>query len=137
MINDYNHTIFLRDRFYKNILSNLSGVLINGSIKDRLPNNINLCIDGVHADKLMLELRDLAFSNSSACASGSTKPSRILNAIGLSDEQSFSSVRFGFGRFNTKDEIDYASKKIIDAVNKLRALQINKSNSIKQKVEHL
>ena len=137
MTNDYDHTIFLRDRFYKNILSNLSDVLINGSIKDRLPNNINLCIDGVHADKLMLELRDLAFSNSSACASGSTKPSRILKAIGLSDEQSFSSVRFGFGRFNTKEEIDYASKKIIEAVNKLKTLRENKSNYINQKAEHL
>ena len=84
---------------------------------------------------LMLELRDLAFSNSSACASGSTKPSRILKAIGLTDEQALSSVRFGFGRFNTSEEIEYASQRVIDAVNKLRTFSTNKSLNNKQIVE--
>lgn len=129
MTKDYNHTITLKDRFHKNIVSNLEGVFINGSIKERLPNNINFYLDGIRADKLMLELRDLAFSNSSACASGSTKPSRILKAIGLTDEQALSSVRFGFGRFNTLDEIEYASQKFIDAVNKLRTKNQNKSHN--------
>jgi len=129
MTKDYHHTITLRDRFYKNIVSNLEGVFINGSIKERLPNNINFYIDGIRADKLMLELRVLAFSNSSACASGSSKPSRILKAIGLTDEQALSSVRFGFGRFNTIDEIEYASQKFIDAVNKLRTKNQNKSQN--------
>ena len=129
MTKDYNHTITLKDRFHKNIVSNLEGVFINGSIKERLPNNINFYLDGIRADKLMLELRDVAFSNSSACASGSTKPSRILKAIGLTDEQALSSVRFGFGRFNTLDEIEYASQKFIDAVNKLRTKNQNKSHN--------
>jgi len=129
MTKDYQHTITLRDRFHKNIVSNLEGVFINGPIKERLPNNINFYLDGIRADKLMLELRDLAFSNSSACASGSTKPSRILKAIGLTDEQALSSVRFGFGRFNTLDEIEYASQKFIDAVNKLRTKNQNKSHN--------
>ena len=129
MTKDYKHTITLRDRFYQNIVSNLEGIFINGSIKERLPNNINFYVDGIRADKLMLELRDLAFSNSSACASGSTKPSRILKAIGLTDEQALSSVRFGFGRFNTIDEIEYASQKFIDTVNKLRTKNQNKSHN--------
>ena len=129
MTKDYNHTITLKDRFHKNIVSNLEGIFINGSIKERLPNNINFYVDGIRADKLMLELRDLAFSNSSACASGSTKPSRILRAIGLTDEQALSSVRFGFGRFNTIDEIEYASQKFIDAVIKLRTKNHNKSQN--------
>ncbi|HEX9252580.1 MAG TPA: hypothetical protein VF870_10075, partial [Ignavibacteriaceae bacterium] len=64
-----------------------------------------------------------AFSNSSACSSGSAKPSKILKAIGLTDEQALSSVRFGFGRFNTVDEIDYASQKVIEAVSKIRAIK--------------
>jgi cysteine desulfurase len=127
MTKDYDHTITLRKRFHKNIVSNLEGVSVNGSINERLPNNLNIYVDGVWADKLMLELRDIAFSNSSACASGSTKPSRILKAIGLTDEQALSSVRFGFGRFNTKEEIEYASQKFIDTVNKLRTLKQNKS----------
>jgi cysteine desulfurase len=129
MKKDYDHTIGLRDRFYKNIISNLDGVTLNGTLKERLPNNLNFFIDGIRADRLVLELRDIAFSNSSACTSGSTKPSRILKAIGLTDEQALSSVRFGFGRFNTKDEIEYASQKIIDTVNKLRSLKQNKSQT--------
>ena len=135
MTKDHEHTITLRDKFYKNIVSNLDGVSVNGSMKDRLPNNLNFFVDGVRADKLMLELRDLAFSNSSACASGSTKPSRILKAIGLTDEKALSSVRFGFGRFNTSEEIEYASQRFIDAVNKLRTFKTNKSLNNKQIVE--
>ena len=119
---DYEHTISLRDRLYKNIISNLDDVKINGSITSRLPNNLNLLIEKVKADKLMLELRDLAFSNSSACASGSSKPSRILKAIGLSDEQALSSVRFGISKFNTIEEIDYSAERIIEAINKIRQL---------------
>ena len=134
MEKDYEHTKNLRDSFYKYISSNLEGIIPNGSMTERLPNNLNLTIVGVRADKLMLELRELAFSNSSACASGSTKPSRILKAIGLTDEQALCSVRFGFGRFNTKDEIDYASQKVVEAINKLRTLVNNKSQNHKQTV---
>jgi cysteine desulfurase len=134
MTKDNKHTLTLSDRFYKNIISNLDGVFINGSINQRLPNNLNFFVDGVRADKLMLELRDLAFSNSSACASGSTKPSRILKAIGLTDEQALCSVRFGFGRFNTKEEIEYASQKVIDSINKLRTFSKNKSRNNKQTI---
>lgn len=123
---DFAHTLVLRDKFYKNIASNLEDVLVNGSLKERLPNNLNFTIKGIRADKLMLEVRDLAFSNSSACASVSAKPSRILKAIGLTDEEALCSVRFGFGRFNTIEEIDYASQRVIDAVHKLRAVKENK-----------
>ena len=137
MSKDYEHTLKLRDVFYKNVISNLDGIELNGSIKSRLPNNLNIRISGVRADKLMLELRDLAFSTSSACASSSNKPSSILKAIGLSDEQAFSSVRFGFGRFNTKAEVDYASSRVIDAINKLRSLNENKSINNKQTIKYL
>jgi len=135
MKKDIKHTSALSDRFYKNIISNLDGVYINGSINKRLPNNLNFIVDGVRADKLMLELRELAFSNSSACASGANKPSRILKAIGLTDEQALCSVRFGFGRFNTKEEIEYASQKVIDSINKLRTFSQNKSHNNKQTIK--
>ncbi len=134
---DFNHTLNLRDRFKKKLISNLDGVFINGSMKDRLPNNLNFYFQDVRADKLMLELRDLAFSNSSACASGSNKPSSILKAIGLKDEQALCSVRFGFGRFNTIDEIDYSSAKVIEAINKLRTFNKTKSQNKKQTVDQL
>lgn len=132
---DFSHTLNLRDRFQKKLISNLDGIVINGSMKSRLPNNLNFFVEGVRADKLMLELRDLAFSNSSACASGSSKPSGILKAIGLTDEQALSSVRFGFGRFNTINEIDYASAKIIEAINKLRTFNKTKSQNNKLTVD--
>jgi cysteine desulfurase len=132
---DFNHTLNLRDRFQKKLISNLDGIVINGSMKSRLPNNLNFYVEGVRADKLMLELRDLAFSNSSACSSGSSKPSSILKAIGLTDEQALSSVRFGFGRFNTLDEIDYASAKVIEAINKLRTYNKTKTQTNKQTVD--
>lgn len=131
---DYDHSKYLRDRFYKYVSSNLEGISLNGSMTERLSNNLNLNVDGVRADKLMLELRELAFSNSSACASGSSKPSRILKAIGLSDEQALNSVRFGFGRFNTTEEIDYASQKIVEAINKLRTFNNTKSQNYKQTI---
>ncbi len=118
---DYEHTKFLRDRLQKNIISNLDGISTNGSMQNRLPNNLNFYVEKVRADKLMLELRDLAFSNSSACAAGSEKPSRILKAIGLTDDQALSSVRFGIGRFSTQHEIDYASQRVVEAINKLRS----------------
>ena len=134
LMKDSLHTLELRDRFYKNIVSNLDNVTVNGTMKERLPNNLNFFIEGIRADKLMLELRDLAFSNSSACSSDSNKPSKILKAIGLTDEQAMCSVRFGFGRFNTKEEIDYASNKVIEAVNKLRTFN-NKTLYNKRTVE--
>lgn len=119
---DFEYTKSLRDRLYNKLISNLNDVKINGSITNRLPNNLNLLIEKVKADKLMLELRDIAFSNSSACASGSSKPSRILKAIGLSDEQALCSVRFGISKFNTVEEINYSAERIIEAVNKIRYL---------------
>ena len=137
MTKDFDHTMVLRDKFYKNIISNLDDVSVNGSLKDRLPNNLNFTVKGIRADKLMLELRDLAFSNSSACASGSVKPSRILKALGLTDEEALCSVRFGFGRFNTIAEIDYASQRVIEAVNKLRTLSKDKLQFHKQNIEQI
>jgi cysteine desulfurase len=129
---DFNHTLDLRERFYNNVISNLESISVNGSLKNRLPNNLNILIEGVRADKLMLELRELAFSNSSACASGSSKPSRILKAIGLTDEQALCSVRLGFGRFNNKEEIDYASQIFVEAINKIRTFNSFKSQNYSQ-----
>lgn len=128
---DFNHSKNLRDRLLQKLFSNINGIYLNGAQKERLPNNLNFYIENVKSDKLMLELRDLAFSNSSACSAASTKPSRILKALGLSDEQAFSTVRFGIGRFNTIDEIDYAADRIIEAVNKIRVL--SKTNYTNQK----
>jgi cysteine desulfurase len=111
----------LRDRLYARITGELQGVTVNGSWEHRLPGNLNLTLEGVDAAALLLALPDLAFSTGSACASTTAEPSHVLLALGLSPERARSSLRFGLGRFTTREEIDYAAGRIIESVRKLRA----------------
>lgn len=110
----------LRDRLYSGLQSEVSGIEINGSMDNRLPNNLNVRFKNVRAENIITEIRDIAVSTGAACSSASPKPSRILKALGLSDEQAYSSVRFGVGRFNTEEEIDYAVEKFSKTVKMLR-----------------
>uniref|UniRef100_A0A832DJ10 cysteine desulfurase n=1 Tax=Ignavibacterium album TaxID=591197 RepID=A0A832DJ10_9BACT len=109
-----------RDYLYKKIASNLDSIKLNGDIEKRLPGNLNLLISGVKSDVLIANIREMAFSTGATCSSDTGKPSRILKAIGLSDEESKNSIRLGIGRFNTDEEIDYAADKFIDVISKLR-----------------
>lgn len=88
------------------------GWIVNGSRTERWPGNLNLRREGLDAARLISELRDIAFSAGSACASGSGRPSHVLAAIGLTDAQARSSIRLGFGRETTPDEIDAAAAAI-------------------------
>jgi cysteine desulfurase len=88
--------------------------IINGSMTQRYRGNLNICWPGVDAARIIAELRDVAFSLGSACASGSGRPSHVLRAIGLSDRDARSSIRLGFGRYTSKEEV-------IDAVNRVDA----------------
>ncbi|MCL6493861.1 MAG: cysteine desulfurase [Ignavibacterium sp.] len=110
----------LRDYLYKKIASNLDSVKLNGDIEKRLPGNLNLLISGVKSDVLIANIREIAFSTGATCSSDTGKPSRILKAIGLSDEESKNSIRLGIGRFNTDEEIDYAADKFVDTISNLR-----------------
>jgi len=110
----------LRDYFYKKIASNLDSVKLNGDIEKRLPGNLNLFISGVKSDVLIANIRDIAFSTGATCSSETGKPSRILKAIGLSDDEAKSSIRLGIGRFNTDEEIDYAADKFVETISYLR-----------------
>ena len=85
---------------------------INGSATARYKGNLNIRRDGVDAARLISECRNLAFSAGSACASGSGRPSHVLRAIGLTDAQAKSSIRLGFGRYTTVEEIDIAAHAI-------------------------
>lgn len=90
--------------------------IVNGSLDQRYQGNLNLRRDGLDVGRLMSELRDIAFSAGSACASGSGRPSHVLKAIGLDDRQARSSIRLGFGRYTTESEIDEAAILINAAV---------------------
>lgn len=88
---------------------------LNGSATHRWPGNLNVRLDGLDVNRLMSELRDIAFSAGSACASGSGRPSHVLKAIGLTDKEAKSSIRLGFGRYTTKSEVETACRRIDEA----------------------
>lgn len=110
----------LRDRLKDGILSQLEGVHINGSMEKRLSNNLNLSFSGVEAESLLMALKDVALSSGSACSSATDSPSYVLHALGLPDELAFASVRFGLGRFNTLEEVDFAAERVVETVKGLR-----------------
>ena len=85
---------------------------VNGSEEARWHGNLNIRRDGLDVARLMSDVRDVMFSAGSACASGSGRPSHVLKAIGLSDRQAKSSIRLGFGRYTTLEEIEAAASRI-------------------------
>jgi len=110
----------LRDRLKARIEAGLDDVWVNGSLEHRLPGNLNMSFGGVDSEALLLSLPDLALSTGSACSSASVAPSHVLKALGVN---AHSALRFGVGRFNTEEEMDYAAGKVVEAVRKLRALR--------------
>ena len=109
-----------RDRMLNAFEKDPGAIQINGDPDNHLPNNLNICFEGVRSENLIMNMRNVAVSTGSACTSASLKPSHVLKAMGLSDELAKSSVRFGPGRFNTDEEIDFVIKEIRRAVNELR-----------------
>lgn len=120
MREESNRLLRLRQKLYDGIVKNLDGVSLNGGWNNRLPGNLNLSFDRIRSETLLMELRDIAVSSGSACASGSGEPSYVIRALGAGDERAKSSIRFGIGRFNTEEEIDWVIREVVDAVKKLR-----------------
>lgn len=110
----------LRNVLWENINSQLSGLHLNGHPTDTLPGNLNVSFDGVDGDVLMNSMKEIAVSSGSACTSSEPEPSHVLLAIGRSDQLTRSSIRFGIGRFNTREEIDFASDYVVSIVDRLR-----------------
>ncbi len=106
-------------------LLDIDSTWINGDIEQRLYNTINVCFSGLDNDALLLNLRNICVSNGSACHSMTMEPSHVLRAMGLSNEESNSSLRFSLGRFNTDREIDQALLAVMKAISELRALAGN------------
>jgi len=111
---DAAHVAWLRDR----ALELFAGWQVNGSLSERYPGNLNLRRDGLDVARLMSDVRGVAFSAGSACASGSGRPSHVLTALGLSSREVRSSIRLGFGRYTGIDEIERAAHLIVDAANR-------------------
>ena len=91
---------------------------VNGSLEQRYPGNLNIRREGLDVARLMSDVRGVAFSAGSACASGSGRPSHVLAALGLSPAQIKSSIRLGFGRYNDMEEVEQAAHLINQAVEK-------------------
>jgi cysteine desulfurase len=110
----------LRDRLQAKLLAGLDRVRVNGSQEHRLPGNLNMTFDHADSETLMMGLKDVALSSGSACTSAKIEPSHVLRALGLGEEDAHSTLRFGLGRFNTEEEVDYVAERLIDVVRKLR-----------------
>lgn len=112
----------LRDRLHQAITKELDSVYLNGHPERRLPGNLNLSFSFVEGEGLMMAIKDVAVSSGSACTSASLEPSYVLRSMGLDEELAHSSIRFGLGRFNTEEEVDYVAELVIKKVKKLREL---------------
>ncbi len=114
----------LRQRLYEG-LRQIPDVTLNGPELDpelRLPHNLNCSFAYVDGEALMMSMKDLAVSSGSACTSANPEPSHVLRAIGLSDDQTKSSLRFGLGRFSTAEEVEFAVQAVSETVQRLRRM---------------
>jgi cysteine desulfurase len=112
----------LRERLRQGLLERVDGVHVNGSMELRVAGNLNVSVQGVDGESLLMALRDVALSSGSACASASTKPSHVILALGVGEDLAHSSLRFGLGRGNTRDEVDYVIELVAEKVRHLRAM---------------
>jgi cysteine desulfurase len=112
----------LRDRLKEEIMSQLDEVYVNGSMTERLPHNINLSFAYVEGESLLMGINDIAVSSGSACTSATLEPSYVLKALGVGEDLAHTSIRFGLGRFNTEEEVDYVIARVVETVNRLREL---------------
>jgi cysteine desulfurase len=110
----------LRDYMWKRVQAELDEVFINGSMEHRLPNNLNISFAYVEGEAIMLAIKEIACSSGSACTSASLEPSYVLRALGVDVELAHTSIRFGLGRFTTKEEVDTALGIIVGQIKKLR-----------------
>jgi cysteine desulfurase len=112
----------LRERLQKGLEAKLDETFINGSMEHRLPNNLNMSFAYVEGESLLMGINDIAVSSGSACTSATLEPSYVLKALGVGEDLAHTSIRFGLGRFNTPEEVDYVVDKMVQVVTKLREL---------------
>jgi len=114
--------LVLRNELETKIENALDVVQVNGARDRRLTHITNISFGFVEGESLMMAIKEIAVSSGSACTSASLEPSYVLKALGVGDDLAHSSLRISMGRWTTKEQIDYAADKIIEAVKKLRDL---------------
>jgi cysteine desulfurase len=112
----------LRDRFYDALKARLPEIYLNGDLEQRIPGNLNISFAFVEGESLMMGIKGLSVSSGSACTSASLEPSYVLRALGVNEEMAHTSLRIGFGRFTTEEEVDMAVDEIVAHVSKLREM---------------
>jgi len=110
----------LNNKFYTQISKNLSHLVLNGDEVNRYDGNLNISFAGVEGESLIMAVKEMAVSSGSACTSASLEPSYVLRAIGVSEDLAHTSLRIGFGRFTTEEEVDFAIELLTRQVSKLR-----------------
>lgn len=112
----------LRDKLIDGILGRLDMAVLNGHRTHRLPHTANISFPYVEGESLLMATKEIALSSGSACTSASLEPSYVLKALGRGDDLAHSSIRFGLGRFNTQEEVDYVIDKVVTSVEHLLAM---------------
>src|SRR6266446_4374574 len=116
-----NERVFgLREKLRKGLMDDLPDVYVNGHPTERLPGNLNVSFAYVEGESLLMGISDVAVSSGSACTSATLEPSYVIRALGTNEELAHSSIRFGLGRFNTEEEVDYVTDKVTKEVKRLR-----------------
>jgi cysteine desulfurase len=110
----------LRNRLWTGLKSRLDHIYLNGHEDFRTPGNLNVSFAYVEGESMLMGIADIAVSSGSACTSASLEPSYVLKALGVGDELAHTSIRFGIGRFNTEEEIDYTIERVVEVANRLR-----------------
>jgi cysteine desulfurase len=111
----------LRERLWEGLAGRLEGIHRNGDPQTGLPGNLNVSFEGIPGERLLAELTEIAVSSGSACSSADPEPSHVLRAMGVPERLALATLRFGLSRFNTAEEIDFASDAVARVVHRLRA----------------
>ena len=122
MHNDSAHIERLSKRFLDAMRDEVTEIVLNGDEQQRYQGNLNISFSCVEGESMIMALKDIAVSSGSACTSASLEPSYVLRAIGVEEDMAHTSLRIGFGRFTTDEEVDYAIKLVGKEVTRLREM---------------
>ncbi|KAI9005601.1 pyridoxal phosphate-dependent transferase [Hyaloraphidium curvatum] len=122
MVQDSERIAGLSQRLLDGIFSQVPHVTRNGDPERSYPGCVNISFAYVEGESLLMALKDIALSSGSACTSASLEPSYVLRSLGVDEDIAHSSIRFGIGRFTTEEEVDYAVKRVVEHVERLREM---------------